>query len=109
MFIQSFGFPSFLTRGSRAILRIRKIEPRKIICRYSRARLRAVPLATRRSIEVLQKISPHMVKMAPARRHKGKVLFTISSAPFALPFPSSRAVRLDEPIPIIMPAPIITR
>ena len=105
--MESFGFPSFLTKGSRASVRTMKTEPRKMILRYSRAKVRAGPLAPRRLIEVSQKTSPPTVKMAPARRLKGKALCTMSRAPFVFPFPSSSAVRLDEPIPISTPTAII--
>ena len=43
MCIQSLGFPSFLTRGSRAIARTIKTEPAKMILRYSPAKERAGP------------------------------------------------------------------
>ena len=77
IFIQSLGLPSFLTNGSRAIVRIIKIEPMKMILMYSPAKARAVPLAPRMLIEVSQKISPATVITAPVRRQSEKALCTI--------------------------------
>ncbi|KAF5043878.1 hypothetical protein DSECCO2_497640 [anaerobic digester metagenome] len=107
--MQSLGFPLFLTRGSRAIARIIKTEPAKIMWRYSLAKESAGPFVPSKLMEVLQKINPPAVKTAPAMRHKGKALFIISRASPVFPSPSLRAIRLDEPIPIIIPAAIIAR
>jgi hypothetical protein len=51
-----------------------KIEPMKMIVRYSRAKLRAGPLVPSRLIKVSQKTKPPIVRMDPARRHKRKAL-----------------------------------